>query len=463
MSEISPHDSQNVDPDVADANVVDPDVVDAEVADAEVVDPGAVVVVAIGTAVPAKVVEDNVRDAPAELSDVAADRPATWWTWLRDGVSTIVTWLIGMLTLVFVLATLAGIPILQFISLGYLLESTGRIARSGRFRDGFVGYRTAARVGTIIGGVWLTLLPIRVAANFSHAAYVIDPDSIPTIVWRIAVTILTIALSLHAASAIYCGGRLRDFFWPVLVPLAILSLPWRKEPMEKWFPPVKIFAAVRRGDLYPIACQRLWEFLQQLQVKKFFWLGLRGYALTMVWIGIPGLLMASTLTGELSPPMLFFAGLLMAMVVMYLPLLQAHFAAEDRWQAMFQWRQVRKLFSHAPLATLISITLTFVLAVPLYLAKIEATSEELTWIPNVLMILSVIPCRWVAGWAMSRARRRDTPRHAISRWFARLCIAPLSVAYVFFIGLASYISWEGGWSFLQQHAFLIPAAFLASP
>ncbi|MEO2012609.1 MAG: hypothetical protein ABGX22_28410 [Pirellulaceae bacterium] len=468
MSEIAPHDTHDDDPNVVDANLVD--AVDADVVDENAVD-------ADGVELNLCVV--NAEIAPAEfdseisLSDVIdapvvtpADQETSrrsWWSWLIQRLATIITWLVGMVTLVFVLASLASVPVLQFISLGYLLESTGRIARSGKFRDGFVGYRTAARVGTVICGIWLTLLPIRIAAKFSHATYAIDPDGTQTIIWRVAVTVLTIVLSLHAASAVYCGGKLRDFFWPILVPLAILSLPWRKEPLENWFPPMKFFAAIRRGEIYDVACRRLWEFLQQLRVKKFLWLGLRGYALTMVWIGIPGLLMASILTGEgLSPPMLFFSGLLMAIVVMYLPLLQAHFAAEDRWQAMFEWRHVRRLFTRAPLAMLISITVTFVLAVPLYLAKIEATSDELTWIPNVLMILSVIPCHWVAGWAMSRARRRETPRHAISCWFARLWIPPLSMAYVFFIGLAAYISWDGGWSFLQQHAFLIPAAFLGS-
>ena len=51
---------------------------------------------------------------------------------------------------------LAAIPIVQFLSLGYLLEAGGRIARTGRFRDGFIGVRTAARVGSIVLGTWIT-------------------------------------------------------------------------------------------------------------------------------------------------------------------------------------------------------------------------------------------------------------------------------------------------------------------
>ena len=133
---------------------------------------------------------------------------------------------------------------------------------------------------------------------------------------------------------------------------------------------------------------------------------------------------------------------------------------------MFQWREIRQLFKRAPIAILISITLTFVLAIPLYLAKIEATSRELTWIANIVFVVSILPSRWVAGWAMSRARRRKDPRHLISRWTSRTTIAALSIAYVFIISLASsYLTWEGGASFLQQHAFLIPGAYfeLASP
>jgi hypothetical protein len=376
------------------------------------------------------------------------------------GVKELVIWMVGMSTLTAGLAALSSVPILQFISLGYLFDATGRIARSGRFRDGFIGYRSAARVGTVAIGLWLTLIPIRLFANFSHSALVVDPGGNPAIVLRFVLAIVTIALSLHATVAVYCGGRLRDFFYPFLIPYSILSLVWRRESMRNWFPPVRIWSDFRGGILYQSAAERLWAFIEQLKLLPMFWIGLQGYLLTFVWIGLPGLIMAGTLTGDVAAPLLFFGGVAMAIVVMYVPILQAHFAAERNWRAMLQWKEARALFTRAPFAMLVSITLTFTFAIPLYLAKLEATSRELTWIPNLLFIVSILPGRWVAGWAMARARRRKTQCHWLSRLVARVLIASVAVAYVVMISLAALNTWDGGWSLLRQHAFLIPAAFL---
>src|SRR5438270_2680511 len=61
-----------------------------------------------------------------------------------------IEWIFGFACLIGALAILAAIPILQFLSLGYLLEAAGRVARSGRLRDGFIGVRTMARIGGIV-------------------------------------------------------------------------------------------------------------------------------------------------------------------------------------------------------------------------------------------------------------------------------------------------------------------------
>ena len=50
---------------------------------------------------------------------------------------------------------LAALPVLQFLSLGYLLEAGGRVARSGRLREGFIGVRTAAATHNAIDASWL--------------------------------------------------------------------------------------------------------------------------------------------------------------------------------------------------------------------------------------------------------------------------------------------------------------------
>ena len=56
-------------------------------------------------------------------------------------------WIFGIVSLVLGLSMLAAVPLVQFLSLGYLLESSARVARTGRIRDGLIGVRLAARVG----------------------------------------------------------------------------------------------------------------------------------------------------------------------------------------------------------------------------------------------------------------------------------------------------------------------------
>ena len=76
-----------------------------------------------------------------------------------------VEWCFGFAALLVGLAILAAIPVLQFLTLGYLLESGGRLARTGRFWEAFIGIRLAARLGGIALACWLFLLPIRLLAD----------------------------------------------------------------------------------------------------------------------------------------------------------------------------------------------------------------------------------------------------------------------------------------------------------
>ena len=64
-------------------------------------------------------------------------------------------WVFGAVALTLGLSVLAATPVAQFLSFGYLLEAGGRVARSGRLRDGFVGIRKASRLGSIVVGVYL--------------------------------------------------------------------------------------------------------------------------------------------------------------------------------------------------------------------------------------------------------------------------------------------------------------------
>src|SRR5947209_3912638 len=116
------------------------------------------------------------RRRPSLLDDVKAA-----WRF----VERVIDGILGIITLIAALSALAVVPILQFLSLGYLLEAGGRIGRTGRLRDGFIGLRIAARAGTIIAGTWLMLLPLRLLSSLATDAQILAPDSPTARGWKI--------------------------------------------------------------------------------------------------------------------------------------------------------------------------------------------------------------------------------------------------------------------------------------
>ena len=68
-------------------------------------------------------------------------------------------WLIravfGIASLTLLLAVIAAIPIVNFLTLGYLLEVEARVARTGKLRDAFLLLDVAPRIGSIVLGTWL--------------------------------------------------------------------------------------------------------------------------------------------------------------------------------------------------------------------------------------------------------------------------------------------------------------------
>src|SRR5262245_22268580 len=83
-------------------------------------------------------------------------------------------WLFGLASLVLGLSILATLPLAQLLSLGYFLESSARVARTGRFRDGLIGVRLAAKVGGVVLGAWLSMLPLWLVGSYVGSAELID-------------------------------------------------------------------------------------------------------------------------------------------------------------------------------------------------------------------------------------------------------------------------------------------------
>lgn len=443
-------------------------------------------------------VDDNRIDA------VSAGNSWPFRMW--QGCCSAAAWLFGLASVLVGLAFLAAIPIVQFLSLGYLLEASGRIARTGRFSAGFVGFNKAARAGSLVAGTWLLLWPLRLVSDFWYSAQLIDPPGRSAIVLRVLLVALTALFVANVILAWFSGGKLRHFLWPLLAPLFFGMWSLRRfvastvlrpvvrpvigaispklladltavPKLDKWFPPAIFLAQWRRGHVLGRARDAVWEFVHALRLPYYFSLGARGFFGAVLWLIVPAVLMigvtkvpamvsesgaregaVQALTG-LAALSGFIGSLLMAVVTVYLPFLQAHFAAENRLSAIFEIRRVRRWFRQAPIAYAFALLITFLFALPLFLLKIEYTLRELLWIPSLVFVIFIFPARLLTGWALARAKRRQQPRHFIIRLLARVAEIPVVAFYVFVLFFTQYVSWSGAWSLLEQPPFLLPAPF----
>jgi hypothetical protein len=134
-------------------------------------------------------------------------------------------------------------------------------------------------------------------------------------------------------------------------------------------------------------------------------------------------------------------------------------AATNRLMAVFDWRATRREFARAPWAFAFSFVITLLFALPLYLLKIEIVPREAAWLPSLVFIIFILPARLLTGWALSRAARRQQPRHWFFRWTGRLPFLPAALFYVLIVFFTQYTSWNGAWSLYEQHAFLVPVPF----
>ncbi len=373
-----------------------------------------------------------IRMRLAERIGTLVDR----FRWFGSLLGTAWQWCLGCLTLVVGLAVLATIPGLQLLSVGYLLEAGSRVSRTGSLRSGLIGVPKAARAGSLMLGVLMLSLPLWLALSLRASAIWIDPGSPAAIGWTVAVWALGLMAAWVVAGATLRGGRIRHFLWPRLI-----------HGLRQAF----------RADAYQRARDAVWEAVSQLRLPYYFWLGLRGVVGGVLWLVIPITLLV---VGDRQPLLGVLGGAMLVPVIIYLPFLQIRMAAENRLGAMFEIRPIRQAYLHAPLAFLLALWMTLLLALPLYLLKIELIPQEAAWLPSLLFVVSIFPARVASGWALARASRRDLPRHWCLRWLGRGGLLPVAVAYVGFIYLTRLVSWYGVWSLYEQHAFLVPAPFL---
>lgn len=352
-----------------------------------------------------------------------------------------VEWLFGLACVLVGLAFLSAVPILQFLCLGYLLEAGARVAKSGRVRDGFIGVRTAARIGGMVLGCWLFLLPVRFVSDLAYSATIIDPTGHAAQVWRRRLFVLMVFTLIHLIAACARGGKLRYFLWP-------LNFVW-------------LIRRLLRGGYYAEARDAVWQQVVDFRLRHYFTLGVRGFVAAVAWLVVPVSLIALGRAGTPLATLLGFVGaLLLAIVLLYLPFLQLRVAIENRLSAAWDVGSVRRAYQRAPWAFVASLIATLLFALPLYLLKIEVVPREAAWLPGVVFMLFIFPARLLTGWAMGRAARRETRRHFVFRWTGRLPMLPVAALYVLIVFFSQYTSWNGVWSLYEQHAFLVPVPFL---
>lgn len=349
--------------------------------------------------------------------------------------------LFGIVSLIFLLAIVAAIPIVNFLALGYLLEVEGRVARSGRLRDAFPLIDLAPRLGSIALGLWMWLLPLRFLANAAADARLIDPGSRTDRVLHRLVAIAAFAIAGHLCLALAQGGSLGAFFRPIRNARWL----WRR-----W----------RAGSYWSQAENSIADFVSQLRLRHHFSLGLRGFIGAMLWLCVPTALFAAANKTEGGPILVTIAGgALLMLVLSWIPFLQAHFAAENRFGAMFELRRVRELYAHAPFSWLITLLVTLTLALPMYLFKIVLPPTDALWLVTIVFIVSIYPAKVVTGWAYHRAKTREQRSFAGWRWLSRLLLVPLLALYVFLLFFTQFIGEHGKGVLFEHHPFLLPGPF----
>ncbi len=390
---------------------------------------------------PSEPLDSSVSDLLAEKPDrLQKTNPRRLFSKVISGTLSVVEWLFGLGSMVVTLSVLAAIPILQFLSLGYMLESAARVARSGKIGEGFIGIRIMARFGAAVTTGWLLLLPLRYLSDVAFTAQIINPAGSNAERLRLVVLILTMVVGCQIVFAIARGGRIRHFFWP----------------LNFWI----IYRTIRQGGAFAKARDGSLAFLESLRLPYYFSMGFKGFMGGFLWLLLPVSLLAfGQAKTPIAPLFGFLGAFLLALVVLHLPLLQTQMAVENRFRSQFDWRKARRAYTRAPWAISFALLVTLAFALPLYLLKIEVVPQEALWLPTLVFILFIFPARLTTGWAVGRSLKRETPRHWFFRWTGRLPLLPAIAIYLLFVFFSQYTSWNGIGSLYEQHAFLLPVPF----
>ena len=107
--------------------------------------------------------------------------------------------------LVLLLSVVATVPILQFASLGYMLESASRISRGMPLRSCFPGSETARKM--VLCGLFLAVswLPVWLVTDWGYSAELMDPGSTFALGFRVGARVLAVLWVVWSGWALFRG------------------------------------------------------------------------------------------------------------------------------------------------------------------------------------------------------------------------------------------------------------------
>ena len=187
------------------------------------------------------------KDASPRFRISSGIRCAGWW---------LIRATFGLASLVLLLAILAAVPIVNFVTLGYLLEAEGRVGRTGRFRQAFplIGTRAADRIDRARS---LAVDDSVAAAGIRRRRCAADRPSIAGHVCPDCAQVCRV-VGHHRASCAGAGagGSLGCFFRP------LKNVLW-------------LFRQLRSGSYFATASREIRTFVSGLRLRHHFSLGLR--------------------------------------------------------------------------------------------------------------------------------------------------------------------------------------------
>lgn len=397
---------------------------------------------------------DLLKDEGGPTNSVSEDRnllvatetdlfPVPWKHPIKF-VVLVISRLFAFVSLMLVLAVLAAIPIVNFFVLGYFLNVEGRVARSGKIRDGFPLLDIAPRFVTIAAGIWIFLLPLRFLSSFAADARLIDPGAAADVNFHIGLSIAWVLITTHLIFALARGGS----FWCFVRPFK--NIRWTLKQL-------------RKGSYFAHADQKIQEFVQRMEIRKHYSLGFRGFAVALLWLFIPTVLFSIAEEPEGFQILLtVVGGFLLAITLSWAPFLQARFACEGNFSAGMQLREVRSLYAHSPIVWSLSLVVLYVLALPLYLFKAFLLPADAMWLITLIFVVTIYPTRILLGWVYHRAvkkREAEKKAHWTVRWLFGTLIILLLGVFVFILFFTQFLGEEGKLVLFHHHSLLLPAPF----